>query len=62
MAMDQMGDREQVQSAVASGVYFLEFDPAVYPYVYRDSACHMCVSFKLTYGQLRKKGSNTGEA
>jgi hypothetical protein len=59
MAMDQVGDRKQVQSALGRGVYFLEFDLAVYPYVYRDSGCHICLPFKLTYSQLRKKGSET---
>lgn len=45
----------------SEGLYFLESDPTAYPYFYPDSECRVSVSFKLIYGQMRKKSGGTWE-
>ncbi len=37
----------------SKGIYFIESDPDAYPTIYQDSECHISISFKLTYGQIR---------
>ena len=62
MCWPEAGKKPAIYMKFSSeGVYFLESDPAVYPYIYQDSECHVSISFKLTYGQIRKRGSSNWE-
>ena len=54
--------RIKVRQTPSKGIYFLESDPDSYPSIYQDSECHVSISCKLTYGQIRMTSPSSWEA